>query len=106
MLLEDLQVVLKVAEFRNITAAATHLDMRTATASAALKRVEAALGAELFIRTTRQLRISSAGEKYIPQCEQALQMLNLAKQNVNKRPRNKWNKLKTKPDFYYYMNTP
>lgn len=82
MLLEDLQVVLKVAEFRNITAAATHLDMRTATASAALKRVEAALGAELFIRTTRQLRISSAGEKYIPQCEQALQMLERAKQNI------------------------
>ncbi len=82
MLLEDLQVVLKVAEFRSITAAATHLDMRTATASAALKRVEAALGAELFIRTTRQLRISSAGEKYIPQCEQALQMLESAKQNI------------------------
>lgn len=82
MLLEDLQVVLKVAEFRSITAAATHLDMRTATASAALKRVEAALGVELFIRTTRQLRVSSAGEKYIPQCEQALQMLESAKQNI------------------------
>ncbi len=31
MLLEDLQVVLKVAEFRSITGAATALDMRTAT---------------------------------------------------------------------------
>lgn len=82
MLLEDLQVVLKVAEFRSITAAATHLDMRTATASAALKRVESALGAELFIRTTRQLRLSSAGERYIPQCEQALLMLDQAKQNM------------------------
>ncbi|AZG73821.1 LysR family transcriptional regulator [Shewanella livingstonensis] len=82
MLLEDLQVVLKVAEFRSITAAATNLDMRTATASAALKRVEANLGAELFIRTTRQLRLSSAGEKYIPQCEQAMLMLEQAKQNM------------------------
>jgi DNA-binding transcriptional LysR family regulator len=82
MLLEDLQVVLKVAEFRNITAAATNLDMRTATASAALKRVEKALGAELFIRTTRQLRLSSAGERYIPQCEQALLMLDQAMQNM------------------------
>jgi len=82
MLLEDLQVVLKVAEFRNITAAATKLDMRTATASAALKRVEKALGAELFVRTTRQLRLSSAGERYIPQCEQALLMLDQAKQNM------------------------
>jgi DNA-binding transcriptional LysR family regulator len=82
MLLEDLQVVLKVAEFRSITAAAANLDMRTATASAALKRVESALGVELFIRTTRQLRLSSAGERYIPQCEQALLMLDQARQNM------------------------
>jgi DNA-binding transcriptional LysR family regulator len=82
MLLEDLQVILKVAEFRSITAAATNLDMRTATASAAVKRVESALGVELFIRTTRQLRLSNAGEKYIPQCEQALLMLEQAKQNM------------------------
>ena len=82
MLLEDLQVVLKVAEFRSITAAATNLDMRTATASAALKRVESALGAELFIRTTRHLRLSGAGERYIPQCEQALLMLDQARQNM------------------------
>lgn len=82
MLLEDLQVVLKVAEFRSITAAAANLDMRTATASAALKRVESALGADLFIRTTRQLRLSNAGERYIPQCQQALLMLEQAKQNM------------------------
>ncbi len=82
MLLKDLQVVLKVAELRSITAAATKLDMLTATASAALKRVESALGVTLFIRTTRQLRLSSAGERYIPQCKQALLMLEQAKQNL------------------------
>ncbi|MDJ0832076.1 MAG: LysR substrate-binding domain-containing protein [Gammaproteobacteria bacterium] len=82
MLLQDLQVVLKVAELRSITAAATSLDMRTSTASAALKRVEAALGVELFIRTTRQLRLSTAGERYIPQCEQAMLMLDQARQNI------------------------
>ncbi|MCM2678082.1 LysR family transcriptional regulator [Echinimonas agarilytica] len=82
MLLEDLQVILKVAEFRNITAAAENLDMQPATASAAVKRVEKALGAELFIRTTRHLRLSVAGERYIPQCEQAMAMLEQAKQNM------------------------
>ena len=82
MLLEDLNVILKVAEFRSITAAAESLDMRTATASAAIKRVERALGVELFIRTTRHLRLSVAGEKYLPNCEQALQLLNLAQQNI------------------------
>lgn len=82
MLLEDLNVVLKVAEFRSITAAAASLDMRTATASAALKRVEASLGVDLFVRTTRHLRLSSAGERYLPHCQQAMQTLDLAKQNV------------------------
>ncbi|UJF17639.1 LysR family transcriptional regulator [Vibrio sp. SS-MA-C1-2] len=82
MLLEDLQVILKIAEMRSITAAATSLNMRTATASAALKRVEKSLDAELFIRTTRQLRLSALGERYLPQCEQALLLLEQAKQNM------------------------
>lgn len=83
MLLEDLQVVLKVAEFRSITAAATHLDMSTPRASTALKRVEEALGVQLFIRTTRQLRLSSAGERYIPHCEQALLKLEEGRQQIS-----------------------
>ncbi|WP_444926165.1 LysR family transcriptional regulator [Microbulbifer sp. ANSA003] len=82
MQLEDLRVILKVAEFRSITAAAASLDLRTATASAAIKRVESALGADLFIRTTRQLRLSSAGERFIPKCEEALLTLDLARQNL------------------------
>ena len=82
MLLEDLQVVIKVAEFRSITAAAASLDMRTATASAAIKRVESQLGFDLFIRTTRSLRLSTAGERYLPVCEQAVDMLEGAKMNL------------------------
>lgn len=82
MLIQDLNIILKVAEFRSITAAANHLDMRVATASAAVKRVEATIGVELFVRTTRQLRLSAAGERYLPQCEQAIQLLNNAEQNA------------------------
>jgi DNA-binding transcriptional LysR family regulator len=82
MLLEDLNIILKVAEFRSIAAAAASVDMSTATASAAIKRVERALGVELFIRTTRHLRLSVAGERYLPHCQQALQILDIAQQNV------------------------
>ncbi|MDO6445424.1 LysR family transcriptional regulator [Colwellia sp. 1_MG-2023] len=82
MLLEDLNIVLRVAEFKSITAAAESMNMRTATASVAIKRVERELGAELFIRTTRRLRLSTAGERYIPQCMEGLNALNIAKQNV------------------------
>ncbi|MEM7292213.1 MAG: LysR substrate-binding domain-containing protein [Pseudomonadota bacterium] len=83
MLVEDLHIVLKVAEFQSITGAATSLDIRTATASAALKRVEKALGAELFIRTTRRLRLSGAGERYLPKCQDALRLLEQARLNIH-----------------------
>ncbi len=82
MSIEDLQIILQIARFRNITAAATSLGMQVATASAALKRVEAQLGTQLFIRTTRQLRLSNAGEKYLPLCEQSLNLLEQAKLNI------------------------
>lgn len=82
MTLDDLNIVLKVAEFKSITAAADSLNMSTATASAAVKRVEKELGIELFIRTTRRLRLSPAGERYIPRCQEGLNVLNIAKQEM------------------------
>ena len=48
MQVDDLKLILKVAELKSITLAAAKLDMRAATASAAIKRVEASLGVELL----------------------------------------------------------
>ena len=81
MFVSDLDVVLKVAEFKSIKKAAESLDMLTATASAAVMRVEKALGVELFQRTTRQLKLSSAGEKHLPQIEQAVLLLSQIEQS-------------------------
>ncbi|WP_281558210.1 LysR family transcriptional regulator [Thalassomonas sp. RHCl1] len=82
MLLSDLEIIIKTAELGSITAAATNLDMQVARASAAIKRVEKQLGFELFIRSTRQLRLSVMGERYLPQCIHALEILNNAQQNL------------------------
>jgi len=82
MLVEDLEIALKVAEHQSITAAALNLDIRTATASAALKRVERQLGTPLFERTTRQLRLSKAGEDFLPQCKHALALLESARREL------------------------
>jgi len=79
MQLHDLQVILEVAKLESISAAALKLDISAATASAAVKRVEKALGVELFVRTTRQLRLSSAGERYLPKCQQGLELLEQAR---------------------------
>ncbi|MCW8887007.1 MAG: LysR family transcriptional regulator [Motiliproteus sp.] len=75
MKIADLQVLLKVAELKSITAAANQLDMSSSAASMALKRIEEALGAQMFVRTTRQLRLSPEGERFLPLCQQALELL-------------------------------
>ena len=48
MQIDDLKLIIKVAEYGNISAAATHLNMQSATASAAIKRVEKHLGFDLL----------------------------------------------------------
>lgn len=75
MKIADLQVLLKVAELQSITAAANQLDMSSSAASVSLKRIEQALGALIFVRTTRQIRLTPEGERYLPLCQQALDLL-------------------------------
>ncbi|MNR83728.1 HTH-type transcriptional regulator DmlR [compost metagenome] len=48
-----------------LSAAARELDMAPAAASAALKRLEAALAVRLFVRSTRSLRLTTEGERYL-----------------------------------------
>lgn len=78
----DLELFVRTADFGNITAAAVQLDMSPAAASAALKRLEKHLGTELFIRSTRQLRITAEGERFLLHCRQALSSLDDAKASI------------------------
>ena len=75
MKIADFQVLLKVAELQSITAAANQLDMSSSAASVSIKRIEKALNAQIFVRTTRQIRLTSEGERYLPLCQQALELL-------------------------------
>ncbi|MDO6446215.1 LysR family transcriptional regulator [Colwellia sp. 1_MG-2023] len=83
MKIADLQVLLKVAELLSITAAANKLDMSSSAASVSLKRIEQELGAQLFVRTTRQLRLTPEGERYLPLCQQALDLLQQGQVLIN-----------------------
>lgn len=78
----DLELFVRTADIGNITAAAVQLDMSPAAASAALKRLEKQLGIELFIRSTRQLRITAEGERFLLHCRQALSSLDDAKASI------------------------
>lgn len=57
---------LAVAEELHFTRAAERLHVSQPSLSAAIRGLESQLGAELFLRTTRQVRLTAAGEALIP----------------------------------------
>ena len=82
MLLNDLALFVRVADCGNISAAAAEMDISAASASAALKRLEKQLDTSLFIRTTRSLRLTVQGERYLIHCRRALSDLALGEQAI------------------------
>jgi len=74
--LQDLSLFVCTAEAGSLSAAARRLDLTPAAASAALKRLEAELQVPLFVRSTRSLRLTPEGERFLQHCQQALQLLN------------------------------
>lgn len=79
----DLTLFVRTADSGSITRAAEQLDMTSAAASAALKRLEKSLGVQLFIRSTRQLRITAEGERFLVYCRKALNNLDVGKAAIH-----------------------
>lgn len=75
----DLNLFIKIAETGSITEAARQFELTTPAVSSALRRLEKQLDVQLFIRTTRQLRITSEGEQFLFHCRQALDSLEQGK---------------------------
>ena len=72
---DDLRLFVRTAELGSISAAARELDVSPALASAALKRLEAELGTALLLRSTRSLRLTTPGERYLDHARAALAAL-------------------------------
>lgn len=75
MNLSDLNLFIRIAETGSITETAKQLNVTPPAVSTALRRLEKQLDVQLFIRTTRQLRITSQGEQFLFHCRQALDCL-------------------------------
>jgi DNA-binding transcriptional LysR family regulator len=73
--LQDLDIFVRTADSGSLSAAARALDLTPAAASAALKRLEAELGVQLFVRSTRTMRLTQAGELLLAQGRPALDAL-------------------------------
>lgn len=79
----DLDLFVHTADSGSITRAAEQLDMTTSAASAALKRLEKQLEIQLFIRSTRQLRITAEGERFLVYCREALGKLEAGRASIH-----------------------
>lgn len=85
-LLSDLEVFVASAEAGQLAHAARVLGITPAGASAALKRLESGLGVRLMLRTTRKLRLTQEGERYLPHARQVLAALRAGRVAVANEP--------------------
>lgn len=64
--LEAVQAFVHVAELRSFTRAAEAMDSTQSAVSLRIRRLEAALGQHLVERTPRRVRLSAAGDAFLP----------------------------------------
>ena len=68
-------VFVAVAEEGGFAAASRRLDLSAPTVTRAIAALESAIGAELFVRTTRFVRLTEAGQRYLDECRRILRQL-------------------------------
>jgi len=83
LMLGSLELFCAAAEQGGFTAAANAAGVTPAAVSRTVARLEERLGVRLFVRTTRQIRLSEAGQAYYEQCRQALNQLLEAEREVS-----------------------
>ncbi|CAI8910350.1 MULTISPECIES: LysR family transcriptional regulator [Pseudomonas] len=73
--LGSIELFCLAAETSSFTGAATLAGVTPAAVSRSVARLEERLGVRLFVRTTRQMRLTDGGRRYYEQCRQALSQL-------------------------------
>ncbi|MEV0116714.1 LysR family transcriptional regulator [Streptomyces sp. NPDC050844] len=82
MELQQMRYVLAVAETANFTRAAERCHVVQSALSHQVSRLEKELGARLFERTSRRVRLTAAGEAFLPAARQALEAAERARAEV------------------------
>lgn len=80
--LDDMLVFVAVVEAGSFTGAARKLGLRKSTVSRRLDALEERLGVKLLHRTTRQLRMTEAGERYHTRCSHVVAEARAADEEV------------------------
>jgi DNA-binding transcriptional LysR family regulator len=74
-LLGSIELFCLAAEVGSFTLAANAASVTPAAVSRSVSRLEERLGVRLFVRTTRQIRLTDLGRRYYEQCRDALSQL-------------------------------
>lgn len=82
MQLGSIELFVLAREQGSFTAAAAMAGVTPAAVSRSISRLEERLGVRLFVRTTRQIRLTDGGRVYFEQCRQALSQLVEAEREV------------------------
>jgi DNA-binding transcriptional LysR family regulator len=83
MLLAQIAAFVEVARRQSVSRAAEALFVTQPALSARLQRLEADLGASLFVRTSRGMKLTDAGEAFLPYAVRALDALGDGRMQVN-----------------------
>ena len=78
--LDGVEAFLNVAEHRNFRKAAAELGVTPSAISQAIRALEARVGATLFIRTTRSVGLTEAGERFLSRAKPAFEELIAARE--------------------------
>lgn len=78
----SLELFCLAAESGSFTAAASAAGVTPAAVSRSVARLEERLGVRLFVRTTRQIRLTEGGRRYYEQCREALSQLTEAEREL------------------------
>jgi DNA-binding transcriptional LysR family regulator len=83
--LGSIELFCRAAELGSFTAAAQALGLTPAAVSRSIARLEARLKVKLFVRTTRQVRLTDDGRLYFEHCRQALGQIESAERAITGR---------------------
>src|SRR6516164_3943957 len=73
--LDGVEAFLTVAQYRSFRRAAAELGVTPSAISQAIRALEARLGAALFLRTTRSVGLTEAGERFLSRAKPAFEEL-------------------------------
>jgi DNA-binding transcriptional LysR family regulator len=80
--LGSIEIFCKAAELGHFAATAEFLGVTPAAVSRSVKRLEERLATKLFIRTTRNVRLTDDGRLYFEQCKAALEQIESAERSI------------------------